>query len=124
MNSVKTPDGEELIPPITETDKYKNEHNSSSTNTLPSENSTVIDAIGVLAGLARTGADDVDVSQATDETLMAIVQYMDRLKTKMFGKVHGTAKEPEVQATGAENGGDETWQITTRNQTVRKVELR
>lgn len=93
------------------------------------DESTTIDIVGVLAGLARYGADAVDVSKVTEEVLMAIVQFVDGFKAKAFTRLHGTkpadnSQGDETERDAKNNGGDVEWLITSKNQKVTRVTIK
>ena len=122
LNSAKTPDGGEYL---TGEIVIYNEAAITDTTPKPSE-TTSIDIVGELAGLARLGADAVDVSKATEEVLMAIVQFVDGFKAKAFARLHGTKADNSQSDNDGEaknDGGDVKLCLTTKNQTLKRVTI-
>jgi len=117
LNSAKTPDGKDYL-----IEKVKSQENvSNNASDIPEQDETTkVDPIEILAGLARAGADGVDISRASEEELMAIIHFVDAFKTMAFSRIYKDKEGKEVNNAG----GEERWLITTKNQTVRKVVLK
>ena len=131
MNSAVTPEGVSVlaINEASNTPGAKIIKVEQPTNGIETgKQSITIDSVGVLAGLARNGIDAVDVSNASEEELMAIMHFVDGFKAKAYTRLHGTKPadnsqgEAIKQEEGANNRGDITWQTT--NQKVTRVTLK
>jgi hypothetical protein len=69
------------------------------------------------------------LSKATEEVLMAIVQFVDGFKAKAFTRLHGTkpadnSQGDETERDAKNNGGDVEWLITSKNQKVTRVTIK